>query len=77
MWLQGRSPHTHRTYRSDTTRFLAFVSKPLHAIALRDVQASCSAAAGCYVGSRFHLQDVTRQVDYELDVRSHRCRRPL
>ena len=26
-------------------------------------QVSCSAAAGCYVGSRFHLQDVTRQVD--------------
>jgi site-specific recombinase XerD len=39
MWLHGRSLHTQRAYRTDAAQFMAFVSKPLRAIALRDVQA--------------------------------------
>jgi integrase/recombinase XerD len=39
LWLNGRSRHTQRAYRSDAGRFLDSVQKPLHQITLGDLQA--------------------------------------
>jgi integrase/recombinase XerD len=38
LWLHGRSSHTQRAYRTDASRFLAAVDKPLHRITLGDLQ---------------------------------------
>nr|WP_155824140.1 tyrosine-type recombinase/integrase [Gloeocapsa sp. PCC 7428] len=38
MWLHGKSPHTQSSYRLAATRFLEFVSKPLHLVTLAEVQ---------------------------------------
>jgi integrase/recombinase XerD len=38
MWLHGLSPQTQDRYRRTTRRFLAFVNKPLHLVALADIQ---------------------------------------
>ena len=38
LWLHGRSPNTQRAYGSDVSRFRSFVSKPLHAVTLADLQ---------------------------------------
>lgn len=37
LWLQGRSRHTGRAYRSDVERFLRSVAKPLRMISVADV----------------------------------------
>jgi integrase/recombinase XerD len=39
LWLHGRSRHTQRAYRADVARFLAFVTRPLPAVTLGDLQA--------------------------------------
>ena len=39
LWLHGRSPATQRGYRSDSTRFLRFVDKPLRLVKLVGIQA--------------------------------------
>ena len=39
LWLHGKSLATQRAYRSDSTRFLRFVGKPLRSVKLVDVQA--------------------------------------
>lgn len=39
LWLHGRSPATQRAYRSDANRLSEFVSSPLHAVTLGDLQA--------------------------------------
>ena len=48
LWLHGRSRHTQKAYRADAERFLAAVGKPLHYVALGDLQtfADALAAAG-------------------------------
>lgn len=38
LWLHGRSPRTHRAYRTDIAGFLAHVGKPLRAVTLGDLQ---------------------------------------
>jgi integrase/recombinase XerD len=38
LWLHGRSCHTQRAYGADAKRFLDAVAKPLHRIALGDLQ---------------------------------------
>jgi integrase/recombinase XerD len=38
LWLHGRSRETQRAYRADSDSFLAAVAKPLHAVALGDLQ---------------------------------------
>lgn len=38
MWLHGLSPQTQERYRRTARRFLAFVNKPLHLVALADIQ---------------------------------------
>ncbi len=39
LWLHGRSLHTHRAYKGDTRRFLAFTDKALPTVTLGDLQA--------------------------------------
>jgi integrase/recombinase XerD len=38
MWVHGLSPPTQDRYRRTARRFLAFVNKPLHLVALADIQ---------------------------------------
>lgn len=38
LWVHARSPHTQRAYRADVGRFRAWAGKPLHAVALADLQ---------------------------------------
>lgn len=38
MWVHGLSPQTQDRYRRTARRFLAFVNKPLHLVALADIQ---------------------------------------
>jgi integrase/recombinase XerD len=45
MWLHGKAPLTQLAYRSDVSRFLEFVRKPLHQVALPDLQAFADALA--------------------------------
>ncbi len=45
LWLHGRSPATQRGYRSDSTRFLRFVGKPLRSVKLVDIQAFMDSVA--------------------------------
>jgi site-specific recombinase XerD len=52
LWLHGRPANTASAYRRDTGRFLAFLSKPLVAIELGDLQAWDSSMAGTSVSSR-------------------------
>lgn len=46
LWLHGRGPATMRAYESDARAFLAFVSKPLGAVSVGDVQAFGDSFAG-------------------------------
>lgn len=39
LWLHGRSVHTQRAYRTDASRFVSFVGKPLQHATLADLQA--------------------------------------
>lgn len=54
LWLHGRSPHTQRAYSKDLALFSQFVSKPLHAVTLGDLQAWADnlEAQGLKPGSR-------------------------
>jgi hypothetical protein len=42
LWLHGRASHTQRAYGADSSRFLAFVARPLATVTLGDVQAADS-----------------------------------
>jgi site-specific recombinase XerD len=47
LWVaRSASPHTRRNYRRQTTRFLAFVNRPLAAVRLGDVQAYLATLEG-------------------------------
>jgi integrase/recombinase XerD len=48
MWLHGLSPQTQDRYRRTSRRFLEFVNKPLHLVALADIQ-----------GWQLHLLDLS------------------
>jgi len=38
LWLHGKSTHSQRAYLADIGKFVAHVSKPLHAVTLADLQ---------------------------------------
>lgn len=45
LWVHGKSPHTQRYYRREVGQFLVWISKPLDAVTLADVQGYASALA--------------------------------
>jgi len=52
LWLHGRPAATRRAYGRDADRFLAFVAKPLPAVALGDLHAYADALAGVAPSTR-------------------------
>lgn len=52
MWLHGLSPSTKERYRRTARRFLAFANKPLHLVALADLQGWQNSMAGLSLSSQ-------------------------
>jgi site-specific recombinase XerD len=55
LWLNGRSPHTQRAYRTDIRRFRERAGKPLPAITLADLQDFAGAIAHLAPASRYRI----------------------